>query len=520
MRAALVVSSDPDTAAPRPGRGNLKRAALAGVLIVLLTATTVASAALLEVDQLVDIVKRHGHKIPGITNVLESVDGGGPQTILVIGSDKRYKTIQDGAPARSDTIILVRLDPTKGATAVLSIPRDLKVPIPGAGENKINAAYSFGGPKLTVETVKALLHVPITHVMEVNFNGFSRAVNRLGCVYTDVDRRYYHSNAGLSPSNMYAEIDIKPGYQKLCGQKSLDYVRYRHTDSDFVRSARQQDFLRQAKTQFSLSSIFGNRKELVDIFSRYTSTDLRDNHAIIRLLKLAFLSSKKPIREVKFEGAYDAAGGTYLQISPQNLAKVIDNFRNVRASTGIKTGANDAQTRRKGSKGKHRKKTRSRGITTLPAGMMFDKTAGENVGTQIALKLKRGLPVYYPAAHLSFGGFTSGERDYPAGRAYTLRDRSGKPYDAYRIVLQHGSIAGQYYGIQGTAWKSPPLLDSPTTTYKRGGRTFELFGDGDRLRLVAWHTPRGTYWVSNTLSQTLTNKQMMAIARSLTRLGS
>lgn len=516
------MSLDPaDTAPPRPGRGNLKRAAIAALLIVLLTATTVASAALLEVSQLVDIVQRHGHKIAGINNVLQSVDGGGPQTILVIGSDKRYKSIQQGAPARSDTIILARLDPDKGATAVLSIPRDLKVTIPGGGIGKINAAYSLGGAKKVVETVKQLTGLPITHVMEVNFGGFSRAVNRLGCVYTDVDRRYYHSNAGLPATAQYAEIDIKPGYQKLCGSKSLDYVRYRHTDSDPVRSARQQDFLRQAKTQFSLSSIFGNRKQLVDIFSRYTATDLSDYGAILKLLKLAFLSSKKPIREVKFSGIYDVPGGSYLDISAQNLAQVVDNFRNVRATSGTKTGATNAQARRKAPR-HHRKRARQRaaGLKTLPAGMIFDKTAGENVGTQIALKLRRGLPVYYPAARLALGGFRSGERDYPAGRAYTIRDRSGKPYDAYRIVLQHGDLAGQYYGVQGTSWKSPPLLDGATSTYKTGGRTFELLGDGDRLRLVAWRTPHGTYWVSNTLSQTLTNKQLIAIARSLTRLGS
>ena len=512
------MSLDPDTAPPRPGRGNLKRAALGGLLIVVLTATTVASAALLEVDQLVQIVKRHGHKIAGISNVLEDVDGGGPQTILVIGSDKCYKTIQKGAPARSDTIILARLDPDKGATAVLSIPRDLRVPIPGGGTSKINVAYSLGGPKKVVETVTQLTGIPINHVMEVNFGGFSRAVNRLGCVYTDVDHRYYHSNVGVPVGSQYAAIDIKPGYQKLCGAKSLDFVRFRHADSDFVRSARQQDFLRQAKSQFSLSSLFGNRKELVDIFSRYTSTDLSDNDAILRLLKLAFLSSKKPIREVKFDGASDVPGTSDLQISPASLARVVDNFRNVRATSGTKTGASNAQVRRHSRKVKRAR--RRQGLTTLPPGMMFDKTAGENLGTQIALKLRRGLPVYYPAARLALGGYASGERDYSPGRAYTLRDRSGKPYDAYRIVLQHGQLAGQYYGVQGTSWKSPPLLDNPTSTVKKGGRTLELFGDGDRLRLVAWRTPRGTYWVSNTLSQTLSNKQMIAVARSLTRLGS
>ena len=515
------MSLDPlDTAPPRPGRGNLKRAALGGALIVLLTATAVASAALLEVDSLVQIVKRHGHRIPGITNVLDTVDSGGPQTILVIGSDKRYKTIQQGAPARSDTMILARLDPDKGATALLSIPRDLQVDIPGGGRSKINVAYSLGGPKKVVETIKQLTGLPISHVMEVNFGAFSRAVNRLGCVYTDIDRRYYHSNAGLPPTAQWAEIDIKPGYQRLCGQKSLDFVRYRHTDSDLVRSARQQDFLRQAKSQFSLSSIFGNRKQLVEIFSTYTATDLHDNDAIVRLLKLAFLSSKKPIREVKFTPVYNV--GPDLGIRPDDLAKVVDDFRNVRASRGPKTGATGG-TGSSGKRKKRKAKHHARGssaLTTLPPGMLFDKATGENLGTQIALQMRRGLPVYYPAARMALGGWTSGARDFPAWRAYTIRDRSGKPYDAYRLVLQHGSLDGQYYGVQGTGWKSPPLLDNPTSNIKKDGRTFDLYGDGDRLRLVAWHTPRGSYWVSNTLSQTLSNKQMIAIARSLTRLGS
>ena len=76
---------------PRPGRGVLKKGLLAGFLILLLTAATVSSAVLLEVDELVDIVRTEGEVIPGVQNVLDDVDGGGPQTILVIGSDRRYQ---------------------------------------------------------------------------------------------------------------------------------------------------------------------------------------------------------------------------------------------------------------------------------------------------------------------------------------------------------------------------------------------------------------------------------------------
>jgi hypothetical protein len=120
---------------------------------------------------------------------------------------------------------------------------------------------------------------------------------------------------------------------------------------------------------------------------------------------------------------------------------------------------------------------------------------------------------------LAGGGLSSGEPGYPPVRAYDLRDRAKNRYDAYRMVLSTG-IAGQYYGIQGTSWKAPPILDSPSDSMRMRGRTYELYYDGTRLRLVAWRGPRGVYWVSNTLSKSLTNRQMLAIARSLTRVGS
>lgn len=504
------MSPDPDKP-PRPGLGNIKRALLAGTLIALLTAATVSSAALLEVDQLVDIVKREGQGIPGVKNVLDDVPGGGPQTLLVIGSDRRYQDRNVKNAARSDTMILVRLDPNKEATAVLSIPRDLKVDIPGYGREKINAAYSVGGPKLTLKTVRQLLGLPIHHIVEVNFGGFRRAVDRLDCVYSDVDRRYYHSNVGLPPSAQYAEIDIKPGYQKLCGTKALEFVRFRHNDSDFVRSARQQDFLRQAKDQIGLSEVLGDRKELVRIFSRYTRTDLRSNEAILRLLKLAFLSSKNPIREVRFPAGV-VRGSSDLAITPENLAQVVDEFENAKASTGAKeTG----DTSRKGARA--RRKQRRKRAANLPPGLIPAKAEGETVA--VPVKAKLAMPVYYMAARVASGGYASGESDYPAGRAYKIRDRSKNRYDAYRLVLKTGET-GQYYGVQGTTWKAPPILDNPTTKMRMRGRTYELFGDGTRLRLVAWRTPRAVYWVSNTLSETLTNRQMLALARSLTRLGS
>jgi hypothetical protein len=130
----------------------------------------------------------------------------------------------------------------------------------------------------------------------------------------------------------------------------------------------------------------------------------------------------------------------------------------------------------------------------------------------IAVKM-RSLPVYFPAAILARGGYV---KDSP--RAYTIRDRNRKRYKAYRLVLAHGDD-GQYYGVQGTTWKSAPILDHPTDTVRMRRRTYMRFFDGRKLRMIAWKTPRAAYWVSNTLTRNLTNRQMMDIARSLQRVG-
>jgi hypothetical protein len=111
-----------------------------------------------------------------------------------------------------------------------------------------------------------------------------------------------------------------------------------------------------------------------------------------------------------------------------------------------------------------------------------------------------------------------GRYQYGKPRLYDIFDRGQHRHRAYRIVVSTG-LTGQYYGIQGTNWKSPPILDNPSATTRMVGRTYELFTDGNRLALVAWRTQRAVYWVSNTLSRNLTNSQMLAIARSLSRVG-
>lgn len=480
---------------PRLGWGMIKRFALGALLIVVLSAGAVASAILLEVNDSINAFVQQSAPIPGVKNVLDEVPAGDAQTILVLGSDRRFGDGK-GATPRSDTIIVMRLDPDKGATAAMSIPRDLKVEIPGYGTDKINAAYANGGPKLTVATVKDLLGIPINHVINVNFGGFQRAVNRLGCVYADVDRRYFNANGG--PGG-YATIDLKAGYQRLCGSDSLDFVRYRHTDNDFVRAARQQEFLRQAKDQIGLGKLFSDRKGLLKIFGRYTQTDIaeRNDAAILKLIKLAYDSSKNPLTEVPFMAEN---AGDYVEISVENLQKTVDRFIDVRGSKK----SEDAD--------KPKPKVIKRRKSGLAPGLITRKQQGEDHVLNIAVKM-RSLPVYFPAAILGRDGYV---RDSP--RAYTIRDRNKKRYKAYRIVLSQGDD-GQYYGVQGTTWKSAPILDNPTDTIRMRKRTYMRFFDGRKIRMIAWKTPKAAYWVSNTLTRNLSNRQMMDIARSLQRIG-
>jgi len=478
----------------------IKRFALGSAIIVLLTAASVATGALLELDSDLDPFK------PGAITGGDALDGvkpGQPQTILVLGSDRRFGDKRKGIPPRSDSMLVVRLDPKKNATAVMSIPRDLVVTIPGHGRGRINTAYGEGGPTLSAKAVRSL-GIKIHHIVNINFGGFQRAINRLGCVYADVDRRYFNDNKPpVSSNEKYATIDLKPGYQRMCGKDSLDYVRFRHLDDDFVRAARQQDFVRQLKAQVGVGQLFSDRRELLKIFGRYTQTTIaRGSDAkILGFIKLAVDAAKNPITEVRFPAGRERSDGS-IEVSPGSLRRTFRTFEAVRGKSSARESA-----------ARSRPKRAPRRMGGLAAGLVVAEREGEDHVLNIATKM-RDLDVYFPKARLSRGGYA---RNSP--RAYTIKDRSGTGHRAYRIVLSHGDN-GQYYGVQGVAWGRPAILKSPTDSVRMRRRTYQRYFDGQRIRLIAWKGPKGAwYWVSNTLSQQLSNAQMMDIARSLQRIG-
>jgi LCP family protein required for cell wall assembly len=171
--------------------------------------------------------------------------GGKGRNYLLVGSDSRAgmsaeqrKKLHTGVfeGQRTDSIILVHVPDGDGKAALISIPRDSYMPIPGHNSNKVNAAFAFGGPKLLIETLEQVTGLRIDGYLEIGFGGFASVVDSLGgvniCVPFDMNDKRAH-------------INLKKGCQTLDGANSLGYVRARYSDprGDIGRAARQRQFL-------------------------------------------------------------------------------------------------------------------------------------------------------------------------------------------------------------------------------------------------------------------------------------
>ncbi len=509
-------SGDPE---PPPKRKRFWwRFTLASVLIVAVSAAATATSVLLYLDSIAHALSHNNVLTNKLHDYLAKVNGGEPENILILGSDKRANLAED--PGRSDTTILLRLDPDRNAIAVMSIPRDLKVEIPGYGTGKFNEAYSYGGPKLTLQMVKQLTGLPINHVVNVDFLGFVRAVDAIGCVYTDVDRRYFHSNVGLSASEQYAEINVQPGYQLLCGKKALQYVRYRHTDTDLVRSSRQQDFISAARQRVSIQDLVLDQTGLIDIFTKYTTSDVNDKETMLQVMKLFLASRNAAIKEVHFPATL---GPSYVYASESAINGAVDQFLGIEASGGprdsLERGSRVAK--KKGGAKKKQKKEMAHIAKPKPPGsdgLVPAREAGELEGESAARRLGSGFPVFYATRLPSEASYVESNsyEHIQDPRVYHFKDTDGNRHAAYRMVAEFGPYyETHYFGVQGIqGWTDPPILNNPSLTKTIHGREYDIYVDGDRISLVAWHRGENSYWVANDLLNTLTNDQMIGIARS------
>ena len=256
-----------------------------------------------------------------------------PVLALVVGYDKRKGLVGD--PGRSDTLMLVRLDPRKGSQSIslLSFPRDLRVPLyckrgVSFGSGKINSAYSSCGLEGALLTVEALTGLPINYDVAVNFRGFKDIVNKMGGVWIDVDRRYY-----VPLGSGYATINLQPGYQRLRGGQALDYARYRHGDSDLYRIIRQQVFIRSFRQQFSKLSIT-DFPSIINTVSKNIEAGNKQGGSISAETLLGYAQlihglSGEGVIQVKLDNVANASDGSSdLIASPTTIANAVDQFTN------------------------------------------------------------------------------------------------------------------------------------------------------------------------------------------------
>jgi polyisoprenyl-teichoic acid--peptidoglycan teichoic acid transferase len=215
-------------------------------------------------------------------------DGTEPLTLLLLGVDRR-----ENEPSRTDTMILVWVDPVAKQASMLSIPRDLKVIVPGYGVHKINAAYAIGdaadvpggGPALTIQTIEANFGIRVDHFAQVDFQGFVALVDLLGGVTIDVPYPI-KDDAYPAPNNQYTRVYFPAGWQHMDGARALQYARTRHADGDVQRAVRQQQVLLALREKTSLMDLLPQAGEILATLGDSVRTDLSPDQAI-RLARLA-----------------------------------------------------------------------------------------------------------------------------------------------------------------------------------------------------------------------------------------
>jgi LCP family protein required for cell wall assembly len=605
---------------PPPARSGLvllRRILVGTVVAVLALAFGVAGGAYLWWHESLDAVRAHSKDVVETEKRLNVQLPGEPAVALVLGYDKRAG--ETGNESRSDTIMLLRADPQTKTISMFSFPRDLNVPIwcgqREYGIGKINSAYSNcdNGPLGTLVTVQKLTGIHIHYLITVNFRGFREIVDEFGGIWLDIDRRYYNRNTD-SEYNNYANINLLPGYQRLAGGAALDFVRFRHTDSDFHRLARQQQFVRAFKQQIAQNL---NPLDVPKIVSTITeNVEVGGNPPGKKVLEYAWLAATLPaghflqtrIDTSKIYGIND------LEVSDDVIKAAVSEFTN--PDVGVAEVANatalGTKLRRKTPLPKDTTVTVLNGngvpgaaaeasyllgqrgyVTTPPRGgaqadaptqnyfhtvIYFNpkargaRAAGRALGRLLAPADIRPLPtagrlraLHPPGSMLLVAlgstfhnALTSPTapppptRQPPAVRygdtsarpllaplqrrvafplqvptvvaenSYLDEYNGDKPMHFYRIEKGHKAVrlvfrlgANEYWGIQQTDWEDAPVLGDRSFRRTIGGRSFDLYYSGSHLHMAVLHANGASYWVINTLLDTLSNETMIAIAKGL-----
>ena len=353
---------------------------------------------------------------------------------------------------------------------------------------------------LLLSTIKQLTGLSINHVVMINFNQFKTAVDEIGCVYSTVDERYYHVNTPYS--EQYQEINLQPGYQKLCGTQALQFVSYRHGDTSLVRDARDQDFLVDVKKEYA-STLLGNIHKFERVFGRTVEVDraLQTESGVENLLGTLISSESLRVRQVQFQVSLQPTGSNSCSCdtaSAQQVAVSVHSFL---------YGADKLprQSTAAAARAVHHRLV----ATKLPLAPV------STAGLAQAQASARGLPfaLEYPRVQ------DAGGSALPVTlRSYLIHAPNRGAYPAYVAVFSAG-VLGQYYDVQGMMWTGAPMFANPDQTVTVAGQTYSLYYSGQHLMVVVWFHHGAAYWVHNSLTDAVGNGELLAIAEQTEPIG-
>jgi polyisoprenyl-teichoic acid--peptidoglycan teichoic acid transferase len=250
-------------------------------------------------------------------------DGVGRVTILLLGLDYRDWEANEKY-SRSDTMILLTLDPLNKTAGILSIPRDMWVAIPGFDHGKINTAYYLGdayhlpggGPGLAVKTVEQFLGVPINYYAQIDFDAFVQFIDEIGGVKIDVPNKI---TIDLLGAGSQTKKTLQPGVQVLPGQWALAYARNRYTQNgDFDRARRQQQVIIGIRDRVLSLNMLPTLITKAPTLYQQLSSGIHTNLALDDAVKLALLAKDIPKENIK-QGVFDQKYVFY-GWSPDNLS--------------------------------------------------------------------------------------------------------------------------------------------------------------------------------------------------------
>jgi LCP family protein required for cell wall assembly len=261
--------------------------------------------------------------------------------VLLLGIDRRGGTKWSHL---TDTIIIVTVDPVNKTAGMMSIPRDLQLPIPGNGEDRINTAnvygyrynYPGGGPALLERTIEANFNIPIDYYVIVDFKGFEKVIDTLGGVDVNVPKTIHDTMyPDPDPNRVYMTVHFDPGWQHMDGERALQYARSRMSTSDFDRAKRQQQILlavRDRAIDIGVLNLLTKLPSLVATMGSMATTDM----TLEEMAELAQLAPDIDLGNIKqlvlqkpLVYGYRRADGAAVQLPKWDLIKpaVDDLFR-------------------------------------------------------------------------------------------------------------------------------------------------------------------------------------------------